>query len=270
MNTARQQDKARQFHDLHRPGEPLVLANVWDALGARLVAAAGAPAIATASASASWTTGVPDGEGLDRETAVALVARVARSVVLPVTADLESGYGDTPAEVGETVAAVLAAGAVGINLEDGTRSAAEHAERVAAARAAADAAGVDLYVNARFDGFLLGLGEAEDRLDEAVRRAKEYLAAGASGIFVPGVRDVATVTALAAAVPAPLNVMAGPGAPSVRELAAAGVARISLGPGPALAAYGALRDGVAELYRTGSYDGLAGTLTYPEANALMR
>jgi 2-methylisocitrate lyase-like PEP mutase family enzyme len=265
-----QQDKAALLHDLHRRGAPLVLANVWDALGARLVAAAGAPAIATASAAASWTLGVPDHEGLDRADAVALIGRVARSVDLPVTADIESGYGTTAAEVGGTVAAVLAAGAVGVNLEDGTRDATEHAGRIAAARAAGDAAGVPLYVNARTDGFLLGLGEPEGRLEEAVRRAKEYLAAGASGIFVPGVRDPATIAALVAAIPAPLNVLAGPGAPPVAELAALGVARISLGPAPALAAYGVLRDGVAELYRTGGYDGLATSFGYPDANGLMQ
>ncbi|GAA5006899.1 isocitrate lyase/phosphoenolpyruvate mutase family protein [Kitasatospora paranensis] len=265
-----QQDKAALLHDLHRRGEPLVLANVWDALGARLVAAAGAPAIATASASASWSLGVPDHEGLDLADAVALIGRVARTVDLPVTADIESGYGTTAAEVGATVAAVLAAGAVGVNLEDGTRDAAEHAERIAAARAAADAAGVPLYVNARTDGFLLGLGEPEGRLEEAVRRAEEYLAAGASGIFVPGVRDPGTIAALAAAIPAPLNVLAGPGAPSVAELAALGVARISLGPAPALAAYGVLRDGAAELYRTGRYDGLATPFGYADANGLMQ
>ncbi|GJF32360.1 hypothetical protein KNE206_50600 [Kitasatospora sp. NE20-6] len=265
-----QQDLARRFHDLHRPGTPLVLANVWDAFGARLVVEAGAPAVATASASASWTLGVPDGEGLDRDAAVALVARVARSVAVPVTADIESGYGGSAAEVGRTVAAVLAAGAVGVNLEDGTRGAAEHAERIAAARAAADAAGTALYVNARTDGYLLGLGAPEERFDEAVRRAKEYLAAGADGVFVPGVRDIATVAALAAAIPAPLNVMAGPGAPSVAELAAAGAARISFGPAAALAAYGTLREAAGELYRTGGYTGLATSLTYGEANALMR
>ncbi|MEV8095127.1 isocitrate lyase/phosphoenolpyruvate mutase family protein [Kitasatospora sp. NPDC085879] len=270
MTDTQQLSRAERLRDLHRPGDPLVLANVWDAVGARLVAAAGAPAIATASASASWTLGVPDGEGLAREDAVALVARVARAVDLPVTADLESGYGATPAEVGETVAAALAVGAVGVNLEDGTRPVAEHAERVAAARAAADAAGVPLWINARTDVFLLGLGEPEDRLEEAVRRAKEYLAAGASGIFVPGVRDLAVVEALAAAVPAPLNVLAGPGAPSVAELAAAGVARISFGPAAALAAYGTLRDAADELYRTGGYGGLATSLTYGEVNGLMQ
>ncbi|MDH6578752.1 isocitrate lyase/phosphoenolpyruvate mutase family protein [Kitasatospora sp. MAP5-34] len=263
-----QHEKARLLHQLHRAGTPLVLANVWDAASARLVAEAGAPAIATASASVSWTLGVPDGDRLDRARALAQTALIAGAVDLPVTADLESGFAETAAGVGETVTALLATGAVGINLEDGLRPPAEAAERVAAARAAADAVGLPLFLNARTDLFLRALGDPAGRLDEAVSRARAFIAAGADGIFVPGVEDADTIAALVAAIPAPLNVMAGPGAPTVAELAKLGVARISLGPGLAKVAYAAVERAAQEVYATGTYDALADGLDYGRLNGL--
>ncbi|MET8627177.1 isocitrate lyase/phosphoenolpyruvate mutase family protein [Kitasatospora sp. NPDC004669] len=263
-----QQEKARLLKELHRPGEPVVLANVWDAASARLVAAAGAKAVATASASVSWSLGSPDGGGADREQVLARTAEVVRSVALPVTADLESGYAHTAAGVGETVAALIATGAVGVNLEDAEYAPEQAAERIAAARAAADAAGIPLFVNGRTDVFLHGLGESEGRFDEAVRRLRMYVEAGADGVFAPGVADPEVIAALVAAVPAPLNVLAAPGFPSVAELAKLGVARISLGPGLAKAAYAAVRRAAEEVYASGTYTSLDGGLTYQELNAL--
>lgn len=260
-----QRAKAELLHALHTPGDPLVLANVWDAATARLVEAAGAPAVATASASVSWTRGVPDGGGLDLAGALAQTALVVRAVEVPVTADLEDGLAPDAAGVGRAVTELLALGAVGVNLEDGLRPVAEAAERIAAARAAAEAAGVRLYVNARTDVFVQG-----DRdVTETVERARAYLAAGASGIFVPGAGDPAVIAELLAALPGvPLNVMAGPGAPAVAELAKLGVARISLGPGLAKAAYAAARRAAEELYAHGTYQALEGGLEYGELNAL--
>ncbi len=263
-----QREKARLLRELHRPGEPLVLANAWDVPSARLVADAGARAVATASASVSWSLGCADGGGADREQVLARTAQIVRAVDLPVTADLESGFADTAAGVGETITALLATGAVGVNLEDEGRPVAEAAERIAAARAAADAAGVPLYVNARTDVYLRGIGAPEGRLDDAVQRLRAYLAAGADGVFVPGVSDPETIAALAEAVPAPLNVMAGPTTLSVAELAKLGVARISLGPGLAEAAYAAVRRAAEEVYRSGTYTALADGLSYPELNRL--
>ncbi|MGA5817321.1 isocitrate lyase/PEP mutase family protein [Kitasatospora sp. NPDC094028] len=263
-----QQEKARLLRELHRPGDPVVLANVWDAAGARLVAAAGAKAVATASAGVSWSLGSADGGGADRAEVLVRTAQVVRSVALPVTADIESGFADTAAGVGETVAALLATGAVGFNLEDAAYPAEQAAERIAAARAAADAAGVPAYLNGRTDVFLRGIGEPEGRLDEAVRRLKLYLDAGADGVFVPGVDDPETIAALVAAVPAPLNVLAGPGCLPVAELARLGVARISLGPGLAEAAYAAVRRAAEEVYGSGTYTALADGLGYQELNDL--
>ncbi|MER8183516.1 isocitrate lyase/phosphoenolpyruvate mutase family protein [Kitasatospora sp. NPDC094015] len=269
-----QHRKAELLHSLHRPGTPLVLANVWDAAGARLVAGAGAPAIATASASVSWTLGVPDGHRLDRARALAQTALIAGAVDLPVTADLEHGFADTADGVAETVTELLATGAVGVNLEDSwsgpgpLRPADDAAERIAAARRAADTAGVRLFLNARTDVFLLGVGDPEGRLDAALDRARAFVAAGADGIFVPGVTDPETVATLARELPVPLNVMAGPGAPTVAEFGALGVARISLGPGLAKVAYAAVRRAAREVYTDGGYQALADGLGFDEMNAL--
>ncbi|MGK4582365.1 isocitrate lyase/PEP mutase family protein [Kitasatospora sp. HPMI-4] len=272
-----QYDKAKLFTDLHSPGKPLVLANVWDAASARLVAAAGAPAIASASASVCWTLGARDGGGLDRDRALAQTALITGAVDLPVTADLESGFAETAAGVGETVTALLATGAVGVNLEDGLdggarelRPVAEAAERIAAARAAADAVGVALFVNARTDVFLRGVGEPESRLDAALARGLAYVEAGANGVFVPGTADPAVIAALAEALPVPLNVSGSATTPNVAELAALGVGRISLGPGLAEVAYAAVRRAAHEAYAEGTFGSLADGLTYPELNGLFR
>ncbi|MET9882407.1 isocitrate lyase/phosphoenolpyruvate mutase family protein [Streptomyces sp. NPDC006430] len=263
-------DLARRFTALHDPAAPLALANAWDVVSARLVEAAGAPAVATTSAGVAWSLGAPDGDALSRDRALDLVARVAAAVSVPVTADIEGGFGADAAAVGETVTGVIAAGAVGINIEDGTRAPADHAERVAAARAAADAAGLPLYINARIDTYLFGLGEPEDRLDETLARAASYLRAGATGIFVPGVTDPATVTELVKGIDAPLNILAGPGAPSVTELGALGVARVSLGSSVAEAAYDVVRRAAEELIAGGTYTALDGSLPYGAVNALFK
>ncbi|GAB3802601.1 isocitrate lyase/PEP mutase family protein [Micromonospora zhanjiangensis] len=270
-----QRTRAELFRSLHTAGSPLVLVNAWDAASARIVAAAGARAIATTSAGVAWSLGAPDGDALGRDAAVEVVGRVAAAVDLPVTADIEAGYGSTPAEVAETVRAVLAAGAVGVNVEDARydgaggsplRDVAEQGERLAAIRAAADAAGVPLYVNARIDTFLRGVGG----VPETVERATAYLAAGADGVFVPGVVDPETVAALASAVAAPLNILAGPGAPPVPELARLGVARVSLGSAVAEAAYGLARRAAREALTEGTYTALGDALDYGTLNALMR
>ncbi|MEU8433629.1 isocitrate lyase/phosphoenolpyruvate mutase family protein [Streptomyces sp. NPDC029216] len=263
-------DKAIAFTALHTPLTPLPLANAWDVASARIVEAAGASAVATTSAGVAWSLGAPDGDALARDRALDLIARVAAAVSVPVTADIEGGFAADAAGVGETVAGVLAAGAVGINIEDGTRAPAEQAERLAAARAAADAAGVPLYINARVDTYLFGLGESATRLDETLARASAYLAAGATGVFVPGVTDPAVIAELARGIDAPLNVLVGPGAPSVAELGALGVARVSLGSWVAEAAYAVARRAAEELLAGGTYGSLGDALPYGELNALLK
>ncbi|MGW7315393.1 isocitrate lyase/PEP mutase family protein [Streptomyces sp. NPDC054854] len=262
--------RAAAFAALHTPASPLALANAWDVASARVVEAAGSRAVATTSAGVAWSLGSPDGDALARERALDLIARVVAAVSVPVTADIEGGFGADAAEVGETVAGVLAAGAVGVNIEDGDRAPADHAERLAAARAAARAAGVPLFINARIDTYLRGLGAPETRLDETLARAAAYLEAGASGIFVPGVVDPATLAELAKGIDAPLNVLVGPAAPSVAELGALGVARVSLGSWVAEAAYAVARRATEELLAGGTYGSLADSLSYGELNGLLK
>lgn len=271
-----QDDRAKLFRSLHDPASPLALANAWDAASARLVEAAGATAVATTSAGVAWSLGAADGNHLDPDQAVDLVARIVAAVNVPVTADIESGYGATPAEVGRTVTRVIAAGAAGVNIEDAAttpgsplRPTAEQAERIAAARAAADAAGVPLFINARVDCYLLQVGEPADRLAETLDRARAYLAAGADGVFVPGVVDPDTIAALTGAIDAPVNILAGPGAPDLAALAELGVARVSLGGSVFRAAYALVRRVTEALVRDGEYVGLDDALTHPELNALM-
>ncbi|MFJ1559366.1 isocitrate lyase/PEP mutase family protein [Streptomyces mirabilis] len=277
-------ETALAFRALHIPGRPLVLPNAWDTASARLIEEAGAAAVATTSAGLAWDLGTADGDRLDRDRALGAVARVAAAVRVPVSADIESGYAKDAAGVGDTIRAVLAAGAVGVNIEDALyggegdggegagdggrgplRPVAEQAERIAAARAAADAAGVPLFINARIDTVLRGAGGVEETLE----RAAAFLAAGADGIFVPGAVDPGTVKSLVAGVEGPLNVLAGPGAPSVAELAALGVARISTGSSIAQAAHAVVRRAARELLSAGTYDSLTGGLDYVELNTLL-
>lgn len=273
-----QHELAARFRQLHAAGaDPiLILPNAWDAMSARLVEAAGAKAIATTSAGVSWALGYPDGQGLTRDAMIEAVRRIVASVRVPVTADVESGYGaGSPDDVAATARGVIAAGGVGINLEDSPgRDGAPmldsgvQAARIAAARAAAKAAGVDLFINARVDTYLKKVGADGERFAETVRRARAYTAAGADGVFVPLVMDADTIQRLAAEVGAPLNVIGGPGVPTIAELRALGVARVSVGPGLARAVMAQIRNAATELLGPGTYDALREQLTSPEANAL--
>lgn len=269
-------ETAATFVALHRPGAPLLLPNAWDPLSARIVEAAGAPAVATTSAGVAWALGAADGDHIDRDSVLALTGRVVAAVGVPVTADIESGFGVSAADVGVMVQGVLAVGAVGANIEDvhpsdpaALRDPKEQAERLAAARSVADAAGVPFYVNARVDTYLRGVGDPAGRFADTVARAQVYLEAGASGVFVPGVVDVPTVARLAAEIDGPLNVLAGAGAPSVSEFAAVGVARISLGSSVASAAYAVAQRAARELFESGTYTSVEQGLPYGELNSLM-
>ena len=244
-----QQDKARHFRQLHVPGRPLILQNVWDAGSAALVAEAGAAALGTSSWSIAAAYGLADGEKIDRGTLLACIGRIAAAVDLPLSADLESGYGEAPADVRGTVEAATAAGAIGCNLEDSfpetgkLRDAAAQAERLRQARAGAQAGGTDLFINARTDIFFQAPPETHDKAmaEAALERGRAYADAGADGLFVPGLSDLGLIAWLAERSPMPLNVMRLAQTPSPAELAAAGVARISHGPAPYLQAMAGLR-----------------------------
>jgi len=271
-------EKARRLRELHVPGTPLILANAWDVASARVVEDAGAAAVATTSAGVAWALGFPDGDRLPRERAVDLVARVAAAVAVPVTADIENGFADKAEGVAETVRQIVAAGAAGVNIEDMAYPdsgatplpVAEQAERLAAARAAADEAGVPLYINARIDTYLRGLGDPDDRFAATVQRATAYVDAGASGVFVPGIANPATISALVEAVGAPVNILAGPGSPTIGELARLGVARVSLGSSLAQAAYAVARRAAREAFTQGTYAALEDVVDFGELNAAPR
>jgi len=233
-----QKEKAEALRALHVAGDPVVLVNVWDAASARVVASApGCAAIATASWSIAAAHGFGDGEEIPRDEMVAAVGLIARTVELPVTADLERGYADA----GETIALAIEAGAVGCNLEDSDpgdvlRPTAEHAARVAAARANGEELGVPVVINARTDVWIHGGVPPEERVAAAIERGEAYMDAGADCIFVPGLRDLDAIKELCSHFP--VSVI---GALPRAELAAAGVSRISYGPGGMGIAYAALR-----------------------------
>ena len=235
-----QQGLAQEFHDLHVKGEPLVLFNTWDAGSARAVAASGAKGVATGSWSVAAAHGFGDGEQLPLRLALENLARIVASVELPVSCDVEGGYGLEPAAVAETVAGVLAAGAVGINLEDqivggkGLYPPEAQQPRIRAAREAADSVGVGLCINARTDIFLKLHPTAHDdsAVNEALRRATAYAEAGASGFFVPSLINARHIETLCRRSPLLVNVMMLSDAPPTGQLASLGVARVSHGLGP--------------------------------------
>jgi 2-methylisocitrate lyase-like PEP mutase family enzyme len=267
---------AEQLRALHHGPLPLLLPNAWDTASALIFARAGAKAIATTSAGIAAVLGYPDGQHITPQEMTAAVARIATVVDLPVSADLEAGYGDTPQQAGDAARAALDAGAVGLNLEDTTDSsegplldAERQAQKIRAVRAVGEETGVPLVINARTDIFLAQVGEPERRVQLAAARAKVYHAAGADCIFVPGVSDPATITHLIAAIDAPLNVLAVPGTPSVSDLQRLGVARISLGSGPMRAALALTRDIAQELFEQGTYSAMENAIPYADLCQLL-
>ena len=248
-----QSDKYRAFAALHVPGNPVILFNVWDAGSAKAVADAGAKAIATGSASVAGAHGFSEAVGLPIGMALANAALVVGAVDLPVTIDFEGAYAVEPDGVAASMARLAATGAIGCNFEDqviggeGLHGIADQAAKIAAARAAV---GPDFFINARTDIFLKAKPETHDAamVEAALERARAYADAGASGFFVPLLADLALLERFCAASPLPVNFMAFPGAPSAKEVAATGVARISHGPFPWRLAMAALKDAAAKEY----------------------
>jgi methylisocitrate lyase len=245
-----QAHKAEQFRGWHIPGKPLILFNIWDPGSARAVAASGARAIATGSWSVSHANGFDDGERLPRAVAIDNLRRIVGAIDLPVTIDLESGYGEASKAVGETIALTIDAGAVGCNIEDSfpatgqLRETLDQTDRIRSARQAADAANIRFFINARTDVFFQRPPDQHDEamVDQAIERAHAYAEVGADGLFAPGLADLALIARLAEASPLPLNIMVGDATPPLRALADHGVARVSHGPRPYLLAMKALED----------------------------
>ena len=273
MSTNSLQAKAAAFAALHEGSEILVLPNCWDAGSAKLLADAGFPALATTSAGIAFSNGYADGHNISREEMCAEVARCAAIVAVPLSADMEGGYGATPEAVGETVRQAIAAGAVGANIEDSITANDEPmldvslaTERILAGREAADAAGIPFVLNARTDVYLHDKGAAPAMFDAAVSRANAYYAAGARCVYVPGVADPALIGRLADAIEGPLNILAGPSTPSTAELRAIGVARVSIGGSLARACLTLVEVAAAELRGPGTYGYGKDTFSNAELN----
>jgi 2-methylisocitrate lyase-like PEP mutase family enzyme len=276
MDLETQKANANAFRALHRDPKVLLLPNVWDVASARIIEEAGFDAIATSSAGVAFSLGYPDGQKISREEMLARIARIARAVKVPVTADVEAGYGNRPEDAARTAQDVIAAGAVGMNLEDATDDPAQplvelqlQLEKIHAVREAALKSGVLLVLNARTDVYLLEVGAPEKRYDEAVRRLMAFRDAGAECVFVPGLRDAETIRRIVADVKCPVNILAGPGSPSIPELQELGVARVSLGSGPMRATLGLVRRMAVELKTTGTYTSLEGAPSHAEMNRML-
>jgi methylisocitrate lyase len=237
---ADQKSKAEQFRDLHIPGKPFVLFNIWDPGSAKAVTAAGAKAIATGSWSVANANGFADGELIPLALVVDNLRRIVDATSLPVTIDLESGYGDTLQSVAETIGKAIDAGAVGCNLEDSfpkdgkLRETADQCERIRAAREIANAANFRFFINVRTDVFLqVSAGQHDEAMVvQAIERAHAYAEAGADGLFAPGLTNIGFIARLAKESPLPLNIMVDDATPPVSVLADHGVARVSHGPRP--------------------------------------
>ena len=255
-----QRAKAKRFLELHTSGRLLVLPNAWDAGSARIFEHAGFEALGTTSAGVALSLGYPDGERVSRAEMLEVARRIASAVAIPVTADLEAGYGSAVSDAVETARGAIAAGAVGMNFEDSTSDdrlvdVAAQTERIRAIKKLAEAEKIAFVLNARTDVFLLAIDEPESRFDEAVRRVNAYRQAGADCLFVPGVTDAETLGRLARAIKGPLNVLAVRGTPPIAELERLGVARVSVGSGPMRATLALTQRIAQELRERGTYAG---------------
>jgi 2-methylisocitrate lyase-like PEP mutase family enzyme len=276
MKTKTQTDKATEFLKLHQGPKILVLANVWDVVSARLVERAGFPALATSSAAVANSLGYADGQRIPREEMLAAVKRIAAKVSVPVSADLEAGYGTSRQAIVETARGLVEAGAVGLNFEDGTGNAeaplfepAAQEEKIRWLRAASEEMGIHFVINARTDVFLEQVGEPAGRFQHAVTRLNAYRRAGADCLFAPGVDDAATIGKLAKALDGPLNVLAGPKTPPLAELEAWGVARVSFGSWAMRGTMSAFDRFLTELRDRGTFASLQADITYAEMNKLL-
>jgi 2-methylisocitrate lyase-like PEP mutase family enzyme len=280
MNQAEQAVKAELFRAMHHGPGLLLLPNAWDAISGRIIVAAGFPAIATTSGGVAWALGYADGEAASWDEVVAATARIARAVGVPVTADIETGYGDTPEALGRSIGDIIRAGAIGVNLEDGVRpdkvqpgsppirSLADSVARIQAAREAASSAGVPIVINARTDLYIRNIGDEGSRFNEAVARGRAYLAAGADCIYPISLRDPATIARLVKALGAPVNLNVRAGLPNVAELEALGVVRASTATALPLMAMGVVRQAAEQLRATHRFDAINPAMTHAEAQQL--
>lgn len=276
MSLDDQKSKAMTFRAMHRGPSILVLPNAWDVASARVFEEAGFGAIATTSAGVAFSLGYPDGQKITREEMLARVGRIARAVKVPVTADVEAGYGTRPEDAARTATDVISAGAVGMNLEDATGDMTNplfdlslQLERIHAVREAALKTGVLLVLNARTDVYLAKVGDESTRYDEAVRRLVAFRDAGADCVFLPGVADAEIIGRIVQDVKCPLNILVGPGSPTIPELQKFGVARTSLGSSAMRATLGLVKRIAEELRTAGTYTSLEGGIPFAGVNQML-
>jgi 2-methylisocitrate lyase-like PEP mutase family enzyme len=264
---------AEGLRAMHRAERILVLPNAWDAASARVFEEAGFGALATTSAGIAFTLGYRDGQRISREEMLRVVRRIVTAVKVPVTADVEAGYGDRPEDAARTAQEVGEVGAVGMNLEDATgdprKPLLDLTLQVERVKAVQEAAREVIVLNARTDVYLLQLERPETRYDAALRRLAAYRDAGADCVFVPGLQDMRTIERLVKDVQCPLNILVGPGAPSVPELEKIGVARVSVGSGAMRTTLGLIRRIATELKGSGTYATLEGAIPYADVNRMM-
>ena len=277
MDVRIQTEKAEHLRKLHHGPRILALPNAWDAVSARILEDLGYPAIATSSAAVAFSLGYPDGQRISRREMLEVVTRIAHAVKIPVTADMESGYGKTPEEIAETTKQLVASGAVGLNFEDITGDdESSHVElglqikKIRAIRDTSAALGVPLVINARTDVYLMPIGPAATRFERTVERLRAYRDAGADCLFAPGVCDREIIAKLVKALGAPLNILVSQNCPSLDDLEKMGVARASAGSSAMRAAMGAFQRVAKDWLAHGSYDSLQQvTIPYPELNLMM-
>ena len=277
MDQKVQAQKAAVLKKLHQGPKILALANAWDVISARMVEQIGFPAVATTSAGIAAALGYPDGQRVSRDEMLGVVGRIARAVKVPVTADMEAGYGTTPAQMAETARALIDAGAVGLNLEDMTGDdessqveIALQVEKIQAIQEASAAAGVPLVLNARTDIYLTPIGPPETRFERTLERLGAYRKAGADCVFAPALKEPETIARLVAAMKAPLNILMMPGGPSLDELERLGVARASIGSGLMRATLGRARSLARAMFERRDDQALfAEAVPYAEVNRLL-
>jgi 2-methylisocitrate lyase-like PEP mutase family enzyme len=277
MDIRKQAEKAEQFRRLHHGPRMLLLPNAWDVASARILEECGHPAIATTSAGIAYSLGYPDGQRISRDEMLEVVGRIAHAIRIPVTADLEAGYGTTVKDMVETSKAAIEAGVVGMNLEDVTgeeeSSLADlrlQVEKIRAIRETATQSGVPLVLNARTDIYLMPIGPEATRFERTVKRLRAYRDAGADCLFVPGLYDLDTITKLVKAVEAPLNILASSVCPPFAELEKIGVARVSAGSGLMRAAMGLVQRVGKETLESRSFDSMfAGAIPYVDLKRMM-
>ena len=269
-------EKAVQFRSLHRGPGVLLLPNAWDVASARIFEEAGFPAIATTSAGIAFSPGYPDGQRISREEMIARVARIVRAVKVPVSADIEAGYGMRAEDAARTTRELIEAGAIGMNLEDASDrrdqpllSLELAVEKIKAVRETGAQLHAPIVLNARTEVYHLPGGNPDADYAEAVRRLVAFRDAGADCVFAPGLKDAATIGRLVKDVACPLNILAVPGTPSIAELEKLGVARVSVGSGFMRATLGLLRRAAEELKSVGTYTALADAVPYAEVNKLL-